>query len=156
MTPRPGGEESCWIISVSCQSFCYYVNNIMNLQLTLIWDHFLFSTFLYKTRKRVITSKWKCLAIKTENWQTQKHGLIIVSIPQTTLSVRLACWSTSSFLIVSANWPVLSLILPSSSSCSLFLAASCLFWRRLSFLTSLLNCLWLSSKESKYGNRTCI
>ena len=128
----------------------------MNLQLTLIWDHFLFSTFLYKTRKRVITSKWKCLAIKTENWQTEKHGLIIVSIPQTTLSVRLACWSTSSFLIVSANWPVLSLILPSSSSCSLFLAASCLFWRRLSFLTSLLNCLWLSSKESKYGNRTCI
>ena len=74
----------------------------MNLQLTLIWDHFLFSTLLYKTRKRVITSKWKCLAIKTENWQTEKHGLIIVSIPQTTLSVRLACWSTSSFLIVSS------------------------------------------------------
>ena len=74
----------------------------MNLQLTLIWDHILFSTFLYKTRKRVITSKWKCLAIKTENWQTEKHGLIIVSIPQTTLSVRLACWSTSSFLIVSS------------------------------------------------------
>ena len=44
---------------------------------------------------------------------------------------------------------MLSLILPSSSTCSLFLAASCLFWRRLSFLTSLLNCLWLSSKESK-------
>ena len=102
MTPRPEGEESCWIISVSCESFCCYANDIMNLQLTLIWDNFLFSTFLYKTRKRVITSKWKCLAIKTENWQTEKHGLIIVSISQTTLSVQLACWSTSSFLIVSS------------------------------------------------------
>ena len=35
------------------------------------------------------------------------------------------------------------LSLPSSSVCSLFLAASCLFWRRLSFFRSLLNCLWL-------------
>lgn len=41
-----------------------------------------------------------------------------------------------------------ALSLPSSSFCSLFLAASCLFWRRLSFFRSLLNCLWL--KYLKY------
>ena len=36
-----------------------------------------------------------------------------------------------------------TLFLPSSSCCSLFLAASCLFCRLLSFFRSLLNCLWL-------------
>ena len=39
------------------------------------------------------------------------------------------------------------LSLPSSSFCSLSLATSCLFRRRLSFFRSLLNCLWL--KHSK-------
>ena len=48
--------------------------------------------------------------------------------------------------LLTLSWSDLLIILsssPSISSCSLFFAAACLFCRRLSFLTSLLNCLWL-------------